>query len=246
MFAMNHHRRAGLGRAIPLGALVVAVVLTQAGCATTIAGTARPAGAPLAAPAPVNWGRATPPAMSPGARSAPRSRSRSTTPTRRRPGQPGADPVPGHRCQDRLAGHQPGRSGESGVDAAASIVETLPAEVRQRFDLVGFDPRGVGSSTPAVWCNSDADNDASRADPQVDYSQAGIDRIETTEKQYVQRCVDKMGKEFLANVGTANVARDLDRLRAALGDDKLTYLGYSYGTAIGAAYARLTRTRSAR
>ena len=109
--------------------------------------------------------------------------------------------------------------------------------MRQRFDLVGFDPRGVGSSTPALWCNSDADTDASRADPQVDYSQAGIDHIETTEKQYVQRCVDKMGKDFLANVGTANVARDLDRLRVALGDEKLTYLGYSYGTVIGAAYA---------
>ena len=86
-------------------------------------------------------------------------------------------------------------------------------------------------------CNSDAENDAERADPQVDYSPAGVADIEDTEKQYVARCVDKMGEEFLANVGTVNVARDLDRLRAALGDDKLTYLGYSYGTRIGAAYA---------
>jgi pimeloyl-ACP methyl ester carboxylesterase len=131
----------------------------------------------------------------------------------------------------------PGGPGESGVDAAVSLLDTLPPEVRQRFDLVGFDPRGVGSSTPELRCNSDADADALRADPQVDYSPAGVAHIEDTEKQYVQRCVDKMGKEFLANIGTANVVKDLDTLRAALGDDKLNYLGYSYGTLIGSAYA---------
>ncbi len=71
----------------------------------------------------------------------------------------------------------------------------------------------------------------------VDYSPAGVAHIESTEKQFAQRCLDRMGKEFLANVGTVSVARDLDVLRAALGDDKLTYLGYSYGTLIGSAYA---------
>lgn len=131
----------------------------------------------------------------------------------------------------------PGGPGESGVQAAASFVGTLPKQVRDRFDLVGFDPRGVGSSTPSVYCNSDADNDRLRADPQVDYSPPGVARIEGETKQFVQRCIDKMGKDFLANVGTASVAKDLDALRAALGDEKLTYLGYSYGTRIGSAYA---------
>ena len=131
----------------------------------------------------------------------------------------------------------PGGPGESGIEAAASIVEGLPASVRQRFDLVGFDPRGVGASTPALWCNSDEDNDRLRADPQVDYSPAGVEHIETTTKEFIARCVDKMGKDFLANVGTASVAKDLDALRVAVGDDKLNYLGYSYGTRIGAAYA---------
>lgn len=56
--------------------------------------------------------------------------------------------------------------------------------------------------------------------------------IENETKQFVGRCVDKMGKNFLAHVGTVNVAKDLDAIRAALGDDKLTYLGYSYGTRI--------------
>ncbi|HET7739358.1 MAG TPA: alpha/beta hydrolase, partial [Mycobacterium sp.] len=131
----------------------------------------------------------------------------------------------------------PGGPGESGVSAAASLVGSMPDSVRERFDLVGFDPRGVGRSTPAVWCNSDEDNDRLRADPQVDYSPEGVAHIESETKDFVQRCVDKMGEEFLANIGTANVARDLDAMREALGDDKLTYLGYSYGTRIGAAYA---------
>ena len=131
----------------------------------------------------------------------------------------------------------PGGPGESGIEAAASIVENLPADVRQKFDLVGFDPRGVASSTPALWCNSDADNDAIRADPQVDYSPQGVEHIEKQTKAFVQRCIDKMGKDFLANIGTTSVVKDMDSLRAALGDDKLTYLGYSYGTRIGSAYA---------
>ena len=97
----------------------------------------------------------------------------------------------------------------------------------------------AGSATrrPAVWCNSDADNDRLRADPRSTTRPRASTHIENETKEFVQRCVDKMGKEFLANVGTANVVKDLDAIRAALGDDKLTYLGYSYGTRIGAAYA---------
>ena len=131
----------------------------------------------------------------------------------------------------------PGGPGESGIDAALGVVQSLPKRVRERFDLVGFDPRGVGSSRPAIWCNSDADNDRLRTEPDVDYTPAGVAHIEEETKQFVGRCVDRMGLNFLANVGTVNVARDLDAIRAALGDDKLTYLGYSYGTRIGSAYA---------
>ena len=131
----------------------------------------------------------------------------------------------------------PGGPGESGIEAALGLVQTLPKGVRERFDLIGFDPRGVGSSRPALWCNSDADNDRLRTEPNVDYSPAGVAHIEDETKQFVGRCVDKMGKDFLANVGTVNVAKDLDAIRKAVGDDKLTYLGYSYGTRIGSAYA---------
>jgi pimeloyl-ACP methyl ester carboxylesterase len=131
----------------------------------------------------------------------------------------------------------PGGPGESGVEAALGIVQTLPAKVRERFDLVGFDPRGVGLSRPSIWCNSDADNDRLRTEPGVDYSPAGVQHLEDETKEFVARCVTKMGIGFLRNVGTVNVARDLDAIRAALGDAKLTYLGYSYGTRIGSAYA---------
>jgi pimeloyl-ACP methyl ester carboxylesterase len=131
----------------------------------------------------------------------------------------------------------PGGPGESGVEAAASMAPTLPRSVRQQFDLVGFDPRGVGNSIPAAWCNSDADNDRLRADPTVEYTPQGVAHIEKENQEFAQRCLDKMGKEFLADLGTVNVAKDLDAIRTGLGDDKLTYLGYSYGTRIGSAYA---------
>ena len=131
----------------------------------------------------------------------------------------------------------PGGPGESGIEAALGVVQTLPKKMRERFDLVGFDPRGVGSSRPAVWCNSDADNDRLRTEPNVDYTPAGVAHIEDETREFVGRCVAKMGNNFLANVGTVNVARDMDAIRAALGDAKLTYLGYSYGTRIGSAYA---------
>ncbi|MGB5113187.1 MAG: alpha/beta hydrolase [Mycobacterium sp.] len=133
----------------------------------------------------------------------------------------------------------PGGPGESGVEAAVNLVGTMPQSVRERFDLVGFDPRGVGLSKPALWCNSDEDNDRLRADPTVEYTDEGVEHIETQTKEFIDRCVDKMGEEFLANVGTQSVAKDLDAMREAVGDEKLTYLGYSYGTRIGATYAEL-------
>ena len=137
----------------------------------------------------------------------------------------------------------PGGPGESGIEAAISMADLLPDSVREKFDFVGFDPRGVGSSTPALWCNSDADNDRLRADNVVEYTPEGVAHIEGETKEFIARCVDKMGANFLANIGTVNVAKDLDAIRAAIGDDKLTYLGYSYGTRIGAEYAEQFPTK---
>ena len=132
----------------------------------------------------------------------------------------------------------PGGPGESGVESAVNSWSARCRRPCASASTWSASTRGGSArSTPAVWCNSDADNDRLRADPQVDYSPEGVEHIDNETKAFVQRCVDKLGKEFLANVGTANVVKDLDAIRVAVGDDKLTYLGFSYGTRIGGGYA---------
>ncbi|WP_069165851.1 alpha/beta hydrolase [Nocardia altamirensis] len=128
----------------------------------------------------------------------------------------------------------PGGPGESGLTMSGLGNRTALAE---RFDRVGFDPRGVGSSTPAIVCETAQEQDAERAEPPKDNSPAGITAAEDENRQYADRCTERTGKDFLARVGTREVVQDLDVMRAALGDAKLTYLGYSYGTKIGSAYA---------
>jgi pimeloyl-ACP methyl ester carboxylesterase len=133
----------------------------------------------------------------------------------------------------------PGGPGASGMSLAASLSGRIAeSPITQRFDLVGFDPRGVGASTPTIDCLDDAEWKLERADLDVDPSPEGVAQTEAENQQYAQRCTQRSGgPEVLANVGTRDVVRDLDILRAALGDEKLTYIGYSYGTRIGSAYA---------
>src|SRR6185369_4504909 len=95
----------------------------------------------------------------------------------------------------------------------------------------------VGHSTPAVRCRTDAEFDAYRREPMADYSPAGVAHIEELYRQFAERCLARMGRDFLANVGTAAAVRDIDVVRAALGENQISYLGYSYGTELGAEYA---------
>ncbi len=133
----------------------------------------------------------------------------------------------------------PGGPGASAVDAVAGIGAALSGSpINEHFDLVGFDPRGVGRSTPQVRCRTDAEFDQWRREPMVDYSPAGVAHIEALNRQLVDRCAARMGTDFLATVGTANVARDMDTVRQVLGDDQINYLGFSYGTQIGTAYVQ--------
>ncbi|HEY7053347.1 MAG TPA: alpha/beta hydrolase [Mycobacterium sp.] len=133
----------------------------------------------------------------------------------------------------------PGGPGQSAVDVVASMATSFgDNEITQHFDLVGFDPRGVGHSTPEVRCRTDAEFDAYRREPLVDYSPAGVAHIENLYRGYAQECLDKVGAEFLANVGTVNVARDMDVVRQALGESQVNYLGFSYGTQLGTVYAQ--------
>ncbi|QFZ16870.1 alpha/beta hydrolase [Saccharothrix syringae] len=145
-------------------------------------------------------------------------------------------PATGDRIGSLLM--NPGGPGGSGMTAAASLAPGVRSSpLGERFDLVGFDPRGVGASEPRVQCLTDAERDAERLDVDVDTSPAGVAETEAENKRYAEKCAEYSGRDLLANVGTRDVVRDLDVMRSALGDEKLTYLGYSYGTYIGAEYA---------
>jgi pimeloyl-ACP methyl ester carboxylesterase len=129
----------------------------------------------------------------------------------------------------------PGGPGGSGTDFAAFLSKQVEnTTVGQRFDIVGFDPRGVGNSEPAIKCETDA---PSTDDEVIDNSPAGIQRQEAEARDYAAKCAQASGTDLLANVGARDVARDMDILRSALGDQQLTYLGYSYGTRLGYTYA---------
>jgi pimeloyl-ACP methyl ester carboxylesterase len=132
----------------------------------------------------------------------------------------------------------PGGPGASAVDTVVGMGAALAdTEIGRRFDLVGFDPRGVGHSTPELRCRTDAEFDAYRREPMADYSPAGVAHIEGLYQQLAQQCLDRMGAPFLANIGTASAVRDMDAVRGALGENQINYLGFSYGTELGSAYA---------
>ena len=128
----------------------------------------------------------------------------------------------------------PGGPGASAVGYLQAAWTQIPAPVRARFDLVAFDPRGVGRTEP-VRCGTTAELDRYFAlDPSPDDA-AELAELERGNRSLVAECARRSG-ELLPHVGTGDAAADLDRVRAAVGDPKLTYLGYSYGTALGAAY----------
>jgi pimeloyl-ACP methyl ester carboxylesterase len=120
---------------------------------------------------------------------------------------------------------------------AVDLLPTFPLrdEVRERFDIVAVDPRGVGGSTP-LDCGIDP-AELYAVDPTVE-DDADADALVAISEAYAADCAETRG-ELLDHVGTRDVARDLDRIRAGMGDDRIDFLGYSYGTAIGQTYAEL-------
>jgi pimeloyl-ACP methyl ester carboxylesterase len=129
----------------------------------------------------------------------------------------------------------PGGPGGSGVDYAVNASSYFGDELLRSFDIVGFDPRGVGRSTP-IDCLTDSQLDRFVAtDPDPDTT-AEIKASDKLLEQLGDGCVDKSGK-LAAHVSTLEAAKDMDVLRAVLGEDKLTYFGASYGTFLGATYA---------
>ncbi|MBB3085583.1 alpha/beta hydrolase [Geodermatophilus sabuli] len=132
----------------------------------------------------------------------------------------------------------PGGPGGSGADAAIQRALTMPENVLNRFDLVGFDPRGVGLSTPAVECVPDELKDRVLAAEPRPVSDEQLDDSFALAQEVVDGCTDEYG-DALGTFNTTDTARDLDLLREGLGDEQLTFLGWSYGTTLGSTYAEL-------
>ena len=139
----------------------------------------------------------------------------------------------------------PGGPGGSGVDDVGAMVDSTFAGVQKAYDIIGFDPRGVGSST-AITCTSDTEVTAmaeaapvTAGDGATAFEQRAA-AISAQFKQLEASCAaNTKPAELLDHVDTVSVARDLDVLRALSGDQKLNYTGFSYGTYLGATYAEL-------
>jgi pimeloyl-ACP methyl ester carboxylesterase len=150
--------------------------------------------------------------------------------------RPATDPA--HRIGSLFVNN--GGPGNSVLDfVRGDAQQVVPADVRARFDIVGFDPRGVGQSTP-VRCFADADQQQAFFGPLPPFPVGSDDLTTFTEasKEIGQRCLARNG-ELLSHLSTANVARDLDLLRRAVGDAQLSFAGYSYGGLLGLTYGQL-------
>ncbi|NMO16669.1 alpha/beta fold hydrolase [Pyxidicoccus fallax] len=136
----------------------------------------------------------------------------------------------------------PGGPGASGLDLPALIRPLLPQEVRDRYDVIGIDPRGVGRSTP-VSCGLSAEEASEALVPLM--QPGGFGPTAAFMRGVAERCTH-VSSDLLPHMTTANTARDFDRVRAALGEERLSYLGWSYGTYLGAVYASLFPDRTDR
>ncbi|MCB5165452.1 alpha/beta hydrolase [Streptomyces bambusae] len=134
----------------------------------------------------------------------------------------------------------PGGPGGSGLTMPLMGLEMLPKKVRESYDLIGFDPRGVGLSTP-VTCGLTRED--SRL-PRV-YKKETFQKDVAWAKRVAAKCEAKSG-DLLPHITTRNTARDMDVIRGVLGERKISYLGYSYGTYLGAVYTQLFPARTDR
>lgn len=142
----------------------------------------------------------------------------------------------------------PGGPGGSGVDFVKDSVDyATDQRLQSSFDIVGFDPRGVNRSTPVTCYSDPAELDSYLYDilPGTPGSDDWIAAAADSTRLFGERCLELTGP-LLGNVDTISAARDLDMLRAILGDTTLNYLGYSYGTLLGQVYADLFPDKTGR
>ncbi|MFC4466362.1 alpha/beta hydrolase [Streptomyces xiangluensis] len=134
----------------------------------------------------------------------------------------------------------PGGPGGQGIYMPLSMQERLPESARQKYDLIGFDPRGVGRSSP-VSCDLEPEEE-NWLRP---YKEETFTKDVAWARDVANKCKEKAGAT-LPHITTRNTARDMDLLRAVLGEKKISYVGVSYGTYLGAVYTQLFPGRADR
>ncbi|WP_274914348.1 alpha/beta hydrolase [Streptomyces sp. WZ-12] len=148
---------------------------------------------------------------------------------------------PGPRIGSLLV--NPGGPGGSAIDYLQQYAPQ-PAAVRARYDMIATDPRGVARSEP-IECLTDRQMDRFTQTDTTPDTPAEVNQLVTADRDFAEGCESHSGK-LLPHVSTIEAARDMDVLRAILGDKKLNYVGASYGTFLGATYAGLFPSRSGR
>jgi pimeloyl-ACP methyl ester carboxylesterase len=131
-----------------------------------------------------------------------------------------------------------GGPGGPAADAVEGYGSYLFPRLNRRFDVIGMDPRGVGRSSPAIDCRVNQETAGVYAQPFPRPADLDAARLAQIDAAYIRRCTD-LNAGILPFVSTADVARDLDWLRRIMGERRLNYLGYSYGTFLGATYAAM-------
>jgi pimeloyl-ACP methyl ester carboxylesterase len=131
-----------------------------------------------------------------------------------------------------------GGPGAPAVEILREAGTDLFPTLSDRFDIVAVDPRGVGESERAIACGRNQETQGLYAQPFPTPQNLRAIRYVARAQRLVRRCV-RRNRAILPYVATANVARDIDLIRAALGEERLTFVGFSYGTFLGATYASL-------
>ena len=134
--------------------------------------------------------------------------------------------------------NHPGGPGGSGVDNVLNAPPAAIAAITRRYDIIGFDARGAGHSRPLIDCKVDQEREGI-------YSQPLGPSVVARTPGYLRRCM-KLNGDLMGHMSSADVARDLDQLRAAVGDERLNLIGHSYGTFVGATYAGMFPARTGR